>query len=72
MGQQVEDSDKAEGQAGPQAQDLNLAGHPRHSVRAGQPLSIPTAPSLLTHPLLVSQRHVQDSTAHMCMAPLGV
>lgn len=71
MRQQVEDNDKAEGQTGPQAPDLNLVGQRRHSVRAGQPLSIPTAPSLLTHPLLVSQRHVQDSTVHVCTAPFG-
>lgn len=71
MGQQVEDKDKAEGQTGPRAQDLNLVGHRGHSVRAGQLLSIPIAPSLLTHPLLVSQRHVQDSTVHVCTAPFG-
>lgn len=63
LGQKVEDGDKAP--------DLNLVGNPRHSVGDGQPLSIPTAPSLLTHPLPVSQHRVQDSTVHMCTAPFG-
>lgn len=71
LGQKVEDGDRAEGQAGPQAADQNLVGHPRHSVGAGQPLSIPTVPSLLTHPLPVSQHCVQDSTVHMCTAPFA-
>ena len=57
---QVEDSDETEGPH--QAGFSTLAGwapgtrseprgiHPRSSVMAGQPPSVPTAPSLFTHP----------------------
>lgn len=82
VGEQVEDTDRAEGPH--QAGFSTLArwapgtrsepvGHPRLPVMAGQPPSMPTAPSLLTLSLAaISLSHAgQHSRAEPCLTAFG-